>query len=502
MDHAHSHSAPACGLTRRGLLAGLGCAGAVAGCTTTNPATGRSTLTGFTTVQDDARIGAEEHPKVLEAFGGEYENRRVQSYVDGIGRRLIPYLETQQFRYRFYVLNTPVVNAMALPGGYIYITRGLLALANNEAELAGVLGHEMGHVIARHSAERMTQGTIAQIGLIALAVLGGQDVQPFMDIAQLGALAVIQGYSRSQEFEADTLGVRYMARAGYDPDGMVTLLATLEEHSALEARRRGLDSGRQNQFDIMATHPRAQDRVRAAIGQALSAQPRDPLRLPEPYLAAIDGILYGDDPEQGIVRGTVFEHGPLQLRFEVPDGFVMINQPDKVVAIHPDGGTIVFDMADDPNGLGPEAHLRRVLGRETPLQDIESIRVNGLPAATGVTQGRTSDGPADVRFVLYGGWQGRLMRFVFITPTRRTGPLARALRQTTYSFERLGRAEAAQIRPLVMDVVRVRQGDTLERLARGLPYGRMNETWFRMLNDLRGARVLQPGMQVKVVRGA
>jgi len=230
---------------RRQFLAGIGATAActgLCGCGTVNPATGRTSFTGLTSVEDDATLGKEEHGKIVQEFGGEYENRRLQGYIDFIGRNLARYAEFQQFQYRFTILNTPVVNAFALPGGYVYVTRGLLALASNEAELAGVMAHEIGHVNARHTAERMAAAQVSQLGLLAGAV-GAAVLGLPGEVLQLGqsvAVAAIQSYSRSQELEADTLGIRYMSRAGYDPDGMATFLSTLREQSMVEAQRRRL----------------------------------------------------------------------------------------------------------------------------------------------------------------------------------------------------------------------------------------------------------------------
>ncbi|MEE1554855.1 MAG: M48 family metalloprotease, partial [Alphaproteobacteria bacterium] len=217
-----------------------------AGCVATNAASGRDSFTGLQSIKDDIAEGRANHPKILKSFGGAYEDRRLAGYVQNIGLNLAKGTEYQQYPYRFTILNTQIVNAFALPGGFVYITRGLLALASSEAELAGVLSHELAHVTARHGAERRGAQQIAQLGLL-LGAVGLQAAglpSDLMQIGQTAAMAAIKGYSREHEFEADTLGVRYMSRAGYNADAMASFLGSLREHSMVEAQVLGLPPGK------------------------------------------------------------------------------------------------------------------------------------------------------------------------------------------------------------------------------------------------------------------
>jgi predicted Zn-dependent protease len=228
-------------LVAGGLVAAL----ALAGCAQ-SPATGRNIFTGGLSPEDEVKLGREQHPEIVREFGGEYDDPQLRAYVESLGRLLAQTSELPNLDWHFTVLDTPVVNAFALPGGYVYVTRGLLALADNEAELAGVLAHEIGHVTARHSAERYGQsvlGSAAALGGSAAALgvgvlLGSQAAaEATSGAAQLAVLS----YSRDQEFEADTLGVRYLARTGHDPEAMATFLRRLLGHSRYEAE---LSSGR------------------------------------------------------------------------------------------------------------------------------------------------------------------------------------------------------------------------------------------------------------------
>ena len=208
-----------------------------------NPATGQTEFTAMSPAQEQ-EIGEEQHPQVLMQFGGPYDDAELQSYVSRIGDELAAVSELPELDFTFTVLNSEVINAFALPGGYVYITRGLLALADNEAELAGVMAHEIGHVTARHSAQRYSRGVLAQgglaIGTVLAGVLGGGAAADLVQQAGgLGAQAYLAGYSRDQEFQADELGVRYMARAGYDPTAMSSFLEKLERNDQLMRRLSG-----------------------------------------------------------------------------------------------------------------------------------------------------------------------------------------------------------------------------------------------------------------------
>lgn len=508
-ETGHGHAAGACGggclatpptrsFSRRAALrlggAGLAAAG-LAGCVSTNRATGERQLTGFTSLEDDKRIGRENHPKLLEAFGGEYENPRLQRYVERIGGVLAEYSEYQEFNYRFFIVNSPIINAFALPGGYCYVSRGLVALASNEAELAGVLAHEVGHVTARHSAQRMAQAQMAQGLLLGATILTGQRA-----VGQLGSAvagAILKSFSREQEIEADSLGIRYMSQAGYDPEAMVHFLDTMRDHAQVQAEKRGLPANSVDETNVNATHPRTIERVRAA--EKLTAEYGRPglVLNRERYLESIDGMLYGDDPEQGIVRGRDFVHPKLRFAFTVPDGFVINNGTSEVVAQKPGlKAAVVFD--------GARAYSRDILtylvrewGEGIEMTDVGRIDINGIPAATGSTRLNGSD----YRVVAIQGEDDRVWRFRFVSDPAVTASLNVPFRETTYSFRALSRAEAERIQPLRMIVVPIQPGDTVASLAAGYPEGNFNQAAFRVHNDLKPTDPLPQSGQAKVVVG-
>jgi len=492
---------------RRHFLAGIGAVAACTGlngCGSVNPATGRTSFTGLSSVEDDVKLGREEHGKIIKEFGGEYENRRLQGYVDSIGRNLARHAEFQQFDYHFTILNTPVVNALALPGGYVYITRGLLALASNEAELAGVMAHEIGHVNARHTAERMAAAQVSQLGLIAGAIGAAALGLPgeVMQLGQSVAMAAIQGYSRSQELEADTLGIRYMSQTGYDPQGMVTFLGTLREQSIVEAEMQGLPPGKVDEFNIMATHPRTIERVEQAMQVAATARPASPRIGRDSYLDNIDGLMFGDDPRQGIVRGRLFQHPGLRFQFRVPEGFRIVNGEAKIVARDNSGAAIIFDTAQIKGSRRMAEYLQNEWTAKTQLHDVETIAINGNEAATGWVRGKSQQGVLiDLRCVAIRRDAGSVYRFLFVTPASEAQRLSRPLRETTYSFRTLTQAEASRIQALRLLIVPARKGDTIAALAKTLPYDKYNEAWFRLLNDLQPGQGLTAGQRIKVVAG-
>lgn len=487
-------------LSRRQFATGLLASTAVAGlegCVSTNPATGRTSFTGMYSIQDDIALGRKETPKLTKQFGGEYEDTTIRQYVTDVGRRLARTTEIKDLPYKFTVLNSPVVNAFALPGGFVFISRGLLALASNEAEIASVLGHELGHVNARHTAERLSQGMLAQIGATVLSAATGSRIVG--DLASFGAQAYVKGFSRSQEFEADMLGVRYMSRAGYDPDASVAFLKTLRQHSQLEAKMMGLPPGKVDEFNIMSTHPRTVERVEKAIQQAKATRPVNPRTERQVYLALLNGLMYGDDPEQGIVQGRRFVHPELRFEFTVPEGFRLINGQKQVVAKHAKGSAIVFDMGRIKSARSLTDYIRQEWATAVSVKDLGRIDVNGLNAATGLARVSSRKGTRDIRLVAIQGDGNAVYRLMFQTPPSQTTALDQAMRRSAYSFRRLSQAEAEAVHPMRMLVVTARPGDTVAKLAQTLPFGEHNEENFRVLNDLAPDQEIVTGQPLKVI---
>ncbi|MFO1155010.1 MAG: M48 family metalloprotease [Rhodospirillales bacterium] len=473
---------------------------------TINPATGEKSFTAFMSPADEERVGAEQHSQLVAQMGGAYGDAELGAYVERVGQTVARQTELPDGGYVFTVVNDDSVNAFALPGGYVHVTRGLLALAGNEAELAGVIAHELGHVVARHAAQRYSRTVAAGVGMSALNVIGTVLGVPPMagDLAGYGAQAYLQDYSRDQEMEADRLAVRYMTRAGYDPNAMVTFFRKLDAQTRLQAALAGTGDTTER-FDIMASHPRTADRLQQARGLVTTtgAAPAPATKRvgEDDYLSHIDGLVYGDAVEDGVRRGQDFIHPGLKIAFRVPPQFVLQNAPQQVIAVGPGRSMIVFSGASlDASRAEPmSSYLTRIWAPRARLTNVQTLTIDGLDAATAVTRASTEGGQVDVRLVAIRA-PDRIYRFLFLSAPALTAQLAAPFKDTVTSLRRLSDAEAAAIRPLRVRIVAVRPGDTVQSLAAGMPFPGYAADLFRVLNGLDGgADALPAGPRVKVV---
>lgn len=474
-----------CGLSLYGLTAGL------SGCSV-NPATGQRDLI-LVNASEEKQIGLREHPKILAQFGGVYDDPRAAGYVAAIGSRLAMASESPSLGFTFTLLDSPIVNAFALPGGYVYITRGLMALAGDEGELAGVLGHEIGHVVARHSAQRQSQAMLAQLGVGLLGVVGGREST---QLAGTVAGFYLRGYSRDQELEADMLGVRYLRRSGYDVGAMASFLERMRANSRLEAQIAERSANEVDQFDITATHPRTADRVQRAI--SLSGGSSKGRRLKNAYLDQIDGMIFGDGPEQGYSLGQRFAHPKLRFEFSVPDGFKLQNRPNRIAATSKrDKAAIIFTAVPKSYRGRMTGYMRDVWARGASLNGLEAIRINGLEAATGWVRAR--DSSTEFRLVAIRFTAQQIFRFVFVTAPTAMQRLSKPFRRTTYSFRRLSPAQAKALRPKKLRIISVASSDSVEGFSARMDVDRFQQERFVTLNGLGGAQRLVLRRRVKLI---
>jgi predicted Zn-dependent protease len=298
------------------------------------PATGEKRYLGFTW-QQEGEIGKQVSQEVTALFG-VYRDPKVERYVTEVGKRVLatshlrrPGVDEQirKTPVTFGVLDSPIINAMALPGGYVYVTRGMLAHLNNEDQLAAVLAHELGHVAARHAARQAWQQQIGQGLLLGGALLGqglGLPTQNILNLGSMAAQLIFTRYSREDELEADKLGLEYSSAGGYDPREAIGLFQTLNRIQEKEGQ--GMPS-------FLSTHPDPGARIQR-IRELTGAQPRDRRPIADSrYMNAIEGLVVGEDPRQGFVEGNVFYHPDSRFRFPVPRGFKVINQPTQVVMV-------------------------------------------------------------------------------------------------------------------------------------------------------------------------
>lgn len=457
----------------------------------------------------DNRTGAQNHPKILQEFGGEVSDRALRQYVDGIGRRLVAQSEQPNAKWTFTVLDSPVVNAFALPGGYVYVTRGLVALANSEAELAGVIGHEMGHVTADHSGDRRSTAGAVQFGLLGLQILGavaGLSGQSLNALGQVGATAgqgYLASYSRTQEYEADQLGVRYLARAGYDPEAQADFLASLQAETELQAKIAG-GSYNPNRVDFFSTHPATAERVREAIRSAGLEQPqgRTPRNRPR-FLRQIEGMTYGDSADQGVVDGRTFTHPQLRFQFTVPSGFRIQNAATEVTAAGPNGSGVIFS-GDRHGGGSMDAYIARTWAptiaqgtRVGRLDNLRRLTINGLPAASATLPAEINGDVYLLRMTAIQKDQ-TVYRFLGLQPQGRDG-LGDSMDRAAASFRNITAAQARAVKPSRIVIHEVRRGETVAELARQTPFSDFKEERFRVLNGLGPREAVQPGDLVKLV---
>ncbi|MGF7153066.1 M48 family metalloprotease [Novosphingobium gossypii] len=449
----------------------------------------------------DKSQGAKAHPELLAEFGGALTGPQA-SYVEQVGKRIAVQsgLSNATGDFTVTLLNSPVNNAFAIPGGYIYVTRQLTALMNDEAELAGVLGHEVGHVAARHSAQRQKAAQRNQIlgvlgSVLAGAVLGDNALGQFgQKVFSQGSQLLTLKFSRSQELQADQLGITYLKRAGYDPRAMSSVLESLARQNALEAQLRGST----NQTPEWAsTHPDPASRVRSAMTYAGSATGGTSNR--DTFLSRIDGLVYGDDPKQGVIDGRRFTHPTLRFAFEAPDGFYMVNGT-QAVTISGSSGKAQFSGAKLSGSL--DSYITNVFAgltesnqpRITP-SSIERTTVNGMTAAYGVARVQQSGGAIDVVVFAYDYGNGQAYHFVALAQAGGAEvftPMFRSLR-------RISAADAGSVKPRVLRVQTVKQGDTVRSLAAKMAYTDAAVDRFLVLNGLSADAKLIPGQKIKLV---
>lgn len=444
----------------------------------------------------------QQHAAAVAEFGGEIGGAP-GAYVRNVGQRVAAQAGGS---YRITTLNSPVNNAFAAPGGYVYVTRQLVTLMDDEAELAFVLGHEIGHLAADHPRERQSAvqrntilGALGQI--FARAVGGSSGIgQVLQQAIGTGTTALTSQFTQRQELESDDLGVAYLARAGYDPSASASLLVSLGQATSLEARAAGRSDQRLTP-SWARTHPLSAERARRAAqrAQQTGAAGRG-LRNRDQFLAQIDGLIVDDDPRQGIIDGNDFLHPDLRLAFSVPQGYAMQNGT-RAVSIAGPNGQAQFSTGQFNGNLNSYIFqvYRGLVGQQASQLQIPQPRtttVNGIPAAYTTTRVATQQGQVDLSVVAYRFDANRAYHLATIT---RAGSGLGPFGSTVGSVRRLSAAQAAAIRPRVLDVVTVRPGDSVRSLAARMAYRDLQLERFLTLNSLQANSTLRPGDKVKLV---
>lgn len=472
-----------------------------------NPVTGRTERS----VMDEATEVAEgrkAHQQILAEYGA-YPDQRLQAYVNEVGQRLARQSHRSNLQWTFTVLDSPEVNAFALPGGYVYITRGIMAHLGSEAELAGVLGHEIGHVTARHGAQRATRQQNAGLGVLAATVLGavlegagvGGATELASQVSQGVAAGHLASYSREQELQADELGAEYLARNRYDPRNMVHVIGVLknqERFAADQARAEGraAPSG----VNWLSTHPSSDqrladiNRIAARYTGAYGDDGRGR------YLRALDGMSYGESRAQGVTRGRHFYHEELGIALTAPQGWQVQNAADSITIVNGarDAGLIVR-LVPPQAGSSHDEIIRNVV-KPTDGR-VERLTINGLAATQFAGTRRNEQGQSQpVRLLLVAGPANR--NYLLTRAAKDAPALQRAaggLAEAEGSLRPLSNAERAAARPWTLQTVPFPRGGFAE-LARNSPLPPPAEAQLRLINGVYGGGEPRPGDLVKVVR--
>jgi predicted Zn-dependent protease len=465
----------------------------LAGCAT-NPATGQREFSLMSEAQE-IQLGQEMDAQVRREMG-VYNDPELQRYVESIGLRLAKASERPNLPWHFAVVDEPAINAFALPGGYIYVTRGILPFLDDEAQLAGVLGHEIGHVTARHSAQQYTKATSAGIGLTLLGIFV-PEAQPLQGVAETALGVLFLKHGRDDEMQADRLGVQYTAKTGWNPAGVAGMLTTLARLDEANGSRRGVPNW-------LSTHPAPADRVEevrqfvqtisAPVGTSGAGEDR------AAFLRRIDGIVYGDSPSDGIVRGNEFLHPDLRLALAFPEGWDVQNSAAQVAAKAPEREQyVILQLVQNPQGSVEQVARQGMANAGFRQIDGERATINGLDAYLGLyeanLQGLGNTGVLAAHIV----HERSVYMVAGLAPANQFDSARRQFEATIRSFRPLTREQAAAIRPNRVDVYTVRAGDTWQSIADRTGDGTIKPSTLAIMNNSDPAAPPKAGERIKIV---
>jgi predicted Zn-dependent protease len=449
-----------------------------------NPVTGKRQIVLVSEAQEIA-MGQQADPEVRQEYGVA-EGDALQGYLKTLGRKLARVSHRPNLEWEFTVVDSPVVNAFAIPGGYVYVTRGILAYLGNEAELAGVVGHEIGHVTARHSVRQITRQELAQMGLGvggALSPALGQ----LGDAAQNGIGLVFLRFSREDEREADRLGVEYAARASYDPRQVSNFFEVLGRLSSA--------NDRETTPGFLSTHPDPPERVQTTRDVAQKwiqdlGIPEERMNLNrEQFLRALDGMVFGNNPREGFADGRRFYHPVLQFQIEFPAGWHIDNTREAVVASEPQRqARMQLSFAKVRRGTTPEEYVRALAARGLPARNERSIRIHGYNAVLAVYSG------AIAGFIEF---RDQIVQIIGVA--QNSGRFSEAMEDAIRSFDKLSDQRIMDAQPDRLRIYSAREGDTLVSIARKFDNPRVASDDLAVLNRMAAEQPITPGRLIKVV---
>jgi predicted Zn-dependent protease len=463
---------------------------AVTAACATNPVTGKKQMSLLSEAEELA-IGQQQDVEIRREMG-VYDDPGLQRYVNDLGQELARNSHRPNLPWSFTIVDSPAINAFALPGGYIYVTRGLLAYLDDESELAGVLGHEIGHVTARHAAQAYTRQAQANLGLTILSIFV-PSTRPFTDLGATGLGVLFLKHGREAELEADRLGVEYGSGAGYDPAGVPRFLATLARVSAMSER--GVPNW-------LSTHPDPGARAAKAepvAGKFASADAKKVNH--DPYLERIHGMVFGDNPKDGVVRGTEFLHPLLRIGVKFPDGWELTNTPEAVMAQEP--GTqhfMVLQEVEQPRGqsLG-DAAVAAMRQAGYTVVDGTMQKIDGHDAHVGLYRGNAKGAGKVMMRAAHVAMGRQLYVVAGFAPEADFALVDRDIQAAVQTFRQLSIQEASNVRPNRLDFYVVRRGDSWQSIAARQSKGYVNAATLAIMNDREVSVQPQMGDRVKIV---
>lgn len=467
------------------------------GACATNPATGRPDFV-FMSEEKEIELGRQTHPQILAEFR-VYRDKKLQRYVQSVGHKLADNSDRPNLRYTFTVLDSEDVNAFAVPGGYVYITRGLLSYLNSEAELAAVLGHEIGHITARHAVRQHSKSTMFDIiGTVAGAATGAAG----STLTGLFGGVLISGYGRGMEHEADELGAQYLVRSNYHSEAMIDVVKILKNQELFEIESAKRENREPHVYHgVFATHPDNDTRLRKIVKAAeeISTEGDRPDNR-ETFLARVDGMRFGHVKAGGVVRDEEFRHGRLGISLRFPKGWEIDDRPGKLTAQSPDkGGLIVITAQPVRERLSPVDILRDKIGIDD-LQDGRAVTPDGLNGYTGIAPKANS--PFGVRPVRYAVITHGERAYVFAGVSRDAEDRVRddwRILSTIKSLRLLDEKSARSAKPGVVRVIEANAGTTMATLAAASPLDLYAEEQLRLLNNLYPEGEPVPGQKIKII---
>ncbi len=444
-------------------------------------------------------MGKKYHPEILKKFG-KYDNPALQEYVTKVGNRLASSSHRSNLIYRFTVLDSADVNAFALPGGYIYINRGLLAYFNTEDELAAVLGHELGHVTARHGVQQQTAATVANIGLAA-----GQIFFPELrNKAATDAYGMLEGillskYSREHELEADALSAEYLARAGYEPMGIMKVLKILKNHADFNQKAAMSQGEKAPAYrGLFASHPDTDTRIRHIIDSVTPLKKRNKIKI-DSFPQILSGLVFGDKVSEGIRRGSRIYHGPLEFAVFFPGGWSLKNGSSSIEAFTPGKTALIRLTVHDINErITCKEFLTHKLGFKN-LRHGKEISPHNLKGYTGLAEIKGSSGNRFARVCLIFFKNRAYLLAGIAKDIHMQIEIDKKILETGLSFHPLSKNEKKLAEPLRIKLIHASKTN-YKILAKKSPIPVDAESYLRLLNQQYPKGEPKSGQLIKIVQ--